>query len=149
MPRILSLIGALLWTGVILRIVVPWGRFVDHTHWGNVAWIPFISPPHRPLDVLLNVLLYVPLGRALSDLSGGRRRWWVVAVAAALSLATEWTRLYSHSRVPSLTDVVSNSCGALVGTWLLVATPGEQSRRLRGLSKGGTCHSALRVGRND
>ena len=28
-----------------LAIDYPWGDFQGHTHWQNVAWIPFVSPP--------------------------------------------------------------------------------------------------------
>jgi VanZ family protein len=39
-----------------------------------------------------------------------------VAAATGLSLVTEATQVYSHSRVPSMTDVVCNAAGAWVGT---------------------------------
>ena len=34
------------------------------------------------------------------------------------SFAVEWSQLYSHSRFPSVQDVLCNACGALIGGWL-------------------------------
>src|SRR5438477_655175 len=41
---------------------LPWGDFHGHTHWANVGWIPFVSPPVRVLDIAENLLLFAPLG---------------------------------------------------------------------------------------
>jgi VanZ family protein len=109
-----------LWTLLIVAVVLPWTTFQNHTHWQRVGWIPFMSPPIRIRDVVLNVLLYVPWGYL-----GVRRRHgaWrevitIVGFAAALSLATEATQLYSHGRFPSATDFTCNIAGALIGaTW--------------------------------
>lgn len=126
MTRGVSAIVALLWTVLILRIVVPWGRFVDHPHWGRVVWMPFVSPPRRLLDVVLNVLLYVPLGAAVWRASSGKPLRNVLVLALLLTTTTEWSQLYSHSRIPSLTDVVSNALGAWLGglaAWYAIGTP--------------------------
>ena len=49
-------------TALILLLVVPWLGVHSHPHWERVRWIPFISPPIRPIDLLLNVAHYVPWG---------------------------------------------------------------------------------------
>jgi glycopeptide antibiotics resistance protein len=104
----------LVWVLVIVGIVVPWYAWQDHAHWMNVVWRPFGDSPLRPLDAALNVLLYTPLGWSLKR--SGWRAWAIVAAATGLSLVTEATQVYSHSRVPSMTDVVCNAAGAWVGT---------------------------------
>lgn len=87
-------------------------------------WVPFITPPYKLRDVVANMLLYVPLG------------WWglrlrvrqemratvgvAVGVALVLSLGTEASQLFSHRRVPSTTDLVTNVCGAWLGARLAV-----------------------------
>lgn len=109
----------LLWASLIVAIVVPWYDWQDHPHWMNVVWRPFVDPPMRMLDVVLNIALYVPLGFAGIRRTG--RTWLVVVLATGLSLLTELTQVYSHSRIPSLTDVVSNVAGAATGLMLAIA----------------------------
>ena len=101
-------------TGLIVAIVVPWTSFEGHTHWDRVQWIPFRPPPAVSLtDVGANLLLYVPFG-----FFGRGSVWVVVGLAAGLSLATEWSQLYSHGRFPTATDLLMNVTGASIGWWL-------------------------------
>lgn len=106
-----------LWCLVIVGAVSPWTMYQDHTHWDRVQWIPFVAPPaFKTTDIAINLLLYVPFGLFWSRRAGERPRLrYVLLGAVALSLATEWTQLYSHGRFPSATDVVVNGCGALLG----------------------------------
>ncbi len=108
----------LLWTGFILLLVVPWGGFLDHTHWGKVGWIPFVSRPVKLTDIIGNVLLYVPFGIGVRRVLGSRAVWGGLLLAAILSVGTEATQLYSHRRFPSATDVASNLLGTLGGLYL-------------------------------
>ena len=106
------------WTAVILAIVVPWNGFLDHTHWGKVGWIPFISPPIKIRDIVANVLLYLPFGYLGRRSIGGRLGTSsVVVLAALLSFGSEATQLYSHWRFPSATDFTCNVLGAVSGTY--------------------------------
>ena len=83
----------------------------------------FLAPawPHhwRRVDILINVLAYVPLGLLLA-------RWWsrrtqpslivlATLTGAALSFGVESLQQLLPSRVASLTDVVSNTLGTLAG----------------------------------
>ncbi len=104
---------------VILLAVVPWTDFVSHSHWGKVQWVPFLSPPVTIQDIVGNVSLYLPFGyayaRQRTRQSGVLSR--VAGFAAVLSLLTEWTQLYSHSRFPSVQDAACNVVGAMCGAW--------------------------------
>jgi glycopeptide antibiotics resistance protein len=105
-----------LWTGVIVLLVFPWTSLQNHTHWPRVSWIPFVSPPFRIRDIVVNVLLYVPWGYfGARSIRCARRVWIVSALAALLSLATEASQLYSHGRFPSATDLTCNIFGAFAG----------------------------------
>lgn len=64
--------------------------------------------------VLLNVVLFVPVG-ALLVVVLGRRWWWATLAAAALSGAIELVQLVFLAREASWGDVVANTAGALVG----------------------------------
>ncbi len=104
---------------MIAAAVVPWLDFQNHTHWSRVQWIPFVTPPIKTVDIIVNVVLYLPYGFLFPWRSSSRRSLVAaVATATALSLFTEWTQLYSHSRFPSTTDVTCNAVGAGIGFWL-------------------------------
>ncbi|MDP3716371.1 MAG: VanZ family protein [Acidobacteriota bacterium] len=106
-----------LWILVILWMVVPWRSFQDHLHWGSVQWIPFVSPPVRLLEIASNVILYVPFGALFAWTQPTRRGvlWRTLAWALLLSGLTEASQLFSHGRFPSVTDLVANVLGALIG----------------------------------
>ena len=108
-----------LWILVLLLVLLPWWSVTDHAHWYKVGWIPFLSTPFRPVDIVANVLLFVPYGWFAGRSLAGRRRAWTfgLAGAALLSIAAEYAQVYSHSRFPSATDVVCNLAGAVVGLW--------------------------------
>jgi len=106
------------WSALIVAATVPGKDFVGHTHWQKVQWIPFRSPPVKGFDVAANVLLYLPLGYTLLRALPRPRIWYAVAFASLLSVALEWSQLYSHWRFPSAQDVVCNVFGAWVGAWL-------------------------------
>jgi hypothetical protein len=69
--------------------------------------------PWNSVDILANVLLFVPLGLALilRGVGGGQR----LMISTGLSLAVEVTQIWIPGRDPSLTDVASNTLGAAVG----------------------------------
>ena len=102
------------WLLVVLAIVTPWRSFQNHTHWDSVQWIPFVSPPIRARDIVGNVALYVPFGLFYIQRFGGSA-FVCVGLAFLLSLTTEASQLYSHSRFPSVQDVLTNTIGAALG----------------------------------
>ena len=106
-----------LWTTLIVIAVVPWVGYQNHSHWQRVGWIPFVSAEVRLRDVAVNILLYVPWGYFCARFirAGARSTWVVVLLAAALSITTETSQVYSHGRFPSATDVTCNVIGALAG----------------------------------
>ncbi len=99
----------------------PWGDFQGHTHWHNVGWIPFVSPPVRPGDIALNLLLFFPLGvfAARRVRAPATALAHSALIAFVVSVIGEWTQVYSHTRFPSATDVACNVVGSLLGTVLV------------------------------
>jgi glycopeptide antibiotics resistance protein len=126
--RAVPIAALLLWSAFIMLLVVPWGGFQDHIHWGKVGWIPFVSRPLKLSDIVANVLLYVPLGLGAHRVFGIRAWWAGLALAALLSVGTEATQLYSHRRFPSATDLTSNLLGT-IGGLLLASRRAEASAR--------------------
>ncbi len=87
-------------------------------------------------DVVLNVILYVPLGLAAAMVFLRRRSRTVSAVAAialafGVSLSMELLQVYEPRRDPSSLDVLTNVLGGAMGT--LIALPSEH--RIRALVK--------------
>jgi VanZ family protein len=70
------------------------------------------------LDIVANVVLFVPLG-FLYRLARPRGRWSafpaVLCVGAAASLAIETVQLFEHAREATVTDIAANTCGMALG----------------------------------
>ena len=114
--------------GAVLAIIAAttaWD-FLDHPHWYKVSLVPFATGVVRPFDILANIALYVPLGFLLSF--KGRRLLATLAIACTLSVAMEFTQVWSHSRFPSTTDVLLNLVGSYLGVRLAERRRVEVSR---------------------
>lgn len=88
------------------------------------------------LDVLLNIALFVPFGATLAaGHAGARRMLRIVAAALALSTAIEAVQLLViRGRDPSLSDIVANTLGGLLGAAIVtgaarLATASHQTWR--------------------
>lgn len=93
----------------------------------TIRWIPF----HRAAgvresipDVASNILLFIPLGILLTYAGLRAKRpvskWLVLSIAilasAALSAAVETLQLLSPTRISSITDLMTNTIGAVCGS---------------------------------
>ena len=66
--------------------------------------------------MLLNIALFVPFGATLAaGHAGARRMLLIVAASLALSTAIEAVQLCGRGRDPSLSDIVANTLGGLLG----------------------------------
>lgn len=102
-------------------------------------WLPWIPAPvvdtlgFRPLVMLLNVALFVPLGLSLG--------WWwsnrpvVISVGVAVSVAVELLQLGMPERFSDPIDVLTNSIGTALG-FAVAAT--VRSRRRADRATGGS-----------
>lgn len=73
----------------------------------------------KPLEVLVNILLFVPFGSYLRMLAP-RRRWWQLAgVFVGTSLLFETTQHLLSTGSFDTTDIIDNTLGGLVGLGLL------------------------------
>ena len=101
---------------MILVTTFPWGDFVGHSHWNKVNWVPFCGPHDELRDVALNILAFVPLGY-LAPLGRG---WLTAVLAGAILVATtaEAYQVFTHSRIPSVTDIAAAGIGAWLGVWM-------------------------------
>lgn len=106
----LLILWGLAWAG----FGIPWNGMTNHAHWGVIRW-SLIPRPRSVDDAILNFLFYIPLGML------GRRSHSagaIIAVGFACSLTTELIQVFSHTRTPTLLDVVVNTAGTIVGVAL-------------------------------
>jgi glycopeptide antibiotics resistance protein len=153
---------------IVAATTMPWSTYyVGHSHWAKVEWVPF-SQRVRPVDFLLNILLFLPFGYSASAFLGrdrsflgrdrspsgpsprprdtregasatmdaaemdaaemdasARRPYLIVGGAILLSTAVELFQVYSHGRLPTTTDVMSNALGAFLGARWAAARTGR------------------------
>jgi glycopeptide antibiotics resistance protein len=112
-------LARIIWGIALVLVTVPFTDLHGHTHWAIVGWIPFVTPPVKFTDIAANVIIYVPFGfLAARRRSAGSMVLRTVGLTLALSFALELTQLFSHSRFPSSTDMVSDAIGAAAGAFL-------------------------------
>ena len=105
---------------MVAALVVP--ASAPHVSRGYLVDIPLGR--RLASDVALNVAIFIPIGWGLRR--AGRRRdgaprtsmLVAVALAAAFSLVMEAVQVWLPNRYSSLADVLANTLGATVGTWL-------------------------------
>lgn len=128
--------------GVALGVLVggPWGWALNRlTVWFYVQFRyrwpiapDWALPEHY--GVLLNVLLFVPVGALL--VAALRLPWWTAtALAACGSGAIELVQGLFLAREATLTDVVANTVGALVGAVVVAVVVSLLRRRHRRRSR--------------
>lgn len=116
------LVGLALGYVVALAVLVggPWGWALNRFTVACYVWFRYdwpiapdwVTPEHY--GVLLNVVLFVPLGALFVLLT--RRPWWLATlVAAAGSLAIEAVQWRWLDRQGTWSDVGANTLGAAIG----------------------------------
>jgi glycopeptide antibiotics resistance protein len=89
----------------------PWTGLTSRPRFYRVSYIPFRWTRRR--DQLLNFAYYVPFGIIAGAL--GWSAGLVAGAAGVLSGMTELVQVFSINRYPSITDLLLNIGGAVVG----------------------------------
>ena len=122
------------WLGEIRRAVVRAGDTeVDYARspeletperfwllWSAPRLIPFQH--YYPADMILNVILFMPLGvlvGAWLRQRDGQGMWHAIILLAAISASFEMLQLFIPDRVTSVDDVISNTLGGALGVLLV------------------------------
>lgn len=96
--------------------------------------VPFAAP--KPQDIFNNIMLYMPFGALIACLGVVRGRFALLralALVGAVSLVMEIAQLFFSTRNPSITDLVLNAFGGMIG----FAVVRGFDRRTRRLLQGG------------
>lgn len=84
----------------------------------NISWTPFIGMITGPVDTILNVILFVPLGFFLPLLYRKCRSMKAVVLTGLLfSLAVEFLQMLGWGS-SDINDLITNTAGACVGFWV-------------------------------
>src|SRR5437763_144971 len=109
---------------VVVTTTLPWSGLQGlqgHSHWGNVRWIPFypeVLSLRFVRDIVVNLILFVPFGYLYvrSQLTMPNAIFFrTTLLAALLSVGVELVQVFSHTRIPSTTDICVNVIGAVIG----------------------------------
>lgn len=120
--------------GLGVLVAGPWGRDLNDLTVRCYTFFRYdwpiaplwVVPEHY--GVLLNVLLFVPVGALLAALMGGR--WWAAVLVAGLcSAAIEAVQSRWLERIGSVDDLVANTLGAALGALALTLRRRRRSRR--------------------
>ena len=109
---------------VLIVISLPGEKFDGTPHWESIQWIPFAALSyHREVvtEALANFLAFVPIGYlAIRSFNPGAKRLLFLAglIGFAASFSIETYQLFCRSRVPSSTDLILNTAGAVLGAQL-------------------------------
>ena len=117
MGRILLIVWLLGWA----LFGLPWRNFSARPRFEHLSLVPFRRTRRR--DQLLNFAYYIPFG-----VIGGLLGWpaaLTTAAASGLSAVTEAAQVFSTDRFPSVTDLVLNTAGAVVGIAAVVYLRGR------------------------
>jgi glycopeptide antibiotics resistance protein len=107
------------------------GRFTGivavAARWLELLGLPF-EPTYVVLEILANVALFVPFG--ILAMTAFRMRVWSTAAAGlATSLLIEGVQLFLPTRYSTVSDLVANTAGALIGALIVMVW---RRRRLSG-----------------
>ncbi len=78
----------------------------------------FLSDISFLTGMLLNILLYYPLGYLLTILFPKLRAWQIILIGCAASLATELTQYFLRMGWCEMDDLLHNTLGTAVGLWV-------------------------------
>jgi glycopeptide antibiotics resistance protein len=103
--------------GLILVAILPWRGFDPSGHWHRIGWVPFLSRPIRAIDVVGNLILFMPLGASIALHARRAALVRTSAIAFTLSFIGEWSQIYSRYRYPSGADLILNVVGAVAAAY--------------------------------
>ncbi|GAA5094750.1 hypothetical protein GCM10025760_26260 [Microbacterium yannicii] len=114
-------LALLIWI-VLWKLELPWVGGVDRV----VKLVPFVATDgqgaSKPAEVVINFLLFIPLGLYLGVLAPSWRWWRTAVVLAGVSLALEVTQFVLAIGSTDVTDIVVNTAGGLTGLAVVAVT---------------------------
>lgn len=95
--------------------------------WLEQLGLPF-EPTYTVLEILANVALFVPFGILAMTAFRWMRVWSATAAGLSTSLLIEGVQLFLPTRYSTVSDLIANTAGALIGAAMVA---GWRRRRTR------------------
>jgi glycopeptide antibiotics resistance protein len=106
---------------VLWKLELP---YIGESALRHIKLVPFAATAEdgasRPVEVMANLLLFVPFGAYLGLVAPSWRWWKLAGVVAGSSLALEVIQYVLAVGRSDITDVVVNTAGGLAGLGMLV-----------------------------
>lgn len=127
-------IAANLYETILFRTVSPEMRIETELLWSYKAAIglyPALSITDFDLlqEIILNILLYIPLGYLLPFTFERLKRWQTVLIGFLCSVLTEVTQLVCHIGLFEFDDMLNNTIGCAIGVLIFAVWMKQKSRR--------------------
>jgi len=88
--------------------------------WLEALGLPF-EPSYIVLEILANVALFVPFGILAMTAFRWMRVWSATAAGLSTSLLIEGVQLFLPTRYSTVSDLIANTLGALIGALIVAA----------------------------
>lgn len=92
-------------TGIVFRLA----RFVSE-HAGVS-----LSTSYTVFEFAANIALFIPFGLLIAAAWPRTNAWWIILLGFSASAAIELVQTLLPSRYPTLSDVIANTLGAIIG----------------------------------
>lgn len=100
----------ILFATVLFRVPNPQKPQLE-LFWSYKAW--FAGNASLGREIVLNILLFVPLGFSMALIT--KKTWMVIVAALVLTIATETIQLIFGLGLFEWDDIINNTLGALIG----------------------------------
>jgi len=98
-------------------------------HWLEALGLPF-EPTYIVLEFLANIALFVPFGVLALTAFRWMRVWSATAAGLATSFLIEGVQLFLPTRFSTVSDLIANTTGALIGALIVASWRRRDARRL-------------------
>ena len=109
-------IGAIIYKTLLFRHVSSEVRYNLMPFWSYKA--AFAGNTGLAEEIILNILLYVPLGFVLRSFSPKNKLWQCVLISFLISLSTEIMQLVLRLGLYEIDDIINNTLGGMLGAIL-------------------------------
>lgn len=107
-----------LWTTLIRRSSTAYFDYHLLPYW-NLEDILSGEDPRDIVEILLNIMLFIPIGLLLSEIFSHVPVRGIVFIGFSLSVMIELSQFFLSCGLSDINDVIHNTLGCLLGAWVM------------------------------